>query len=137
MAKLFGVAKSTIEFIKPTHIKKGLEITFHVYMNDTHTTQVDYAKALIEANAAGDLAEIIKHAWKLSGTPKISDIKSRIVDSKNQLRMKSTMSTMSITATNGDDITTKSNVEMQVVRHMEQQMFVREGLNEELEDATV
>ena len=93
-------------------------------MNDTHTKQVDYAKVLREANVAGDLAELIEQAWKLSGTPKISNIKSRIVDSKQQLRI---LSSLSLTRTNDGDITTKGKVEMEVVKHMQQQMFVQNG----------
>ena len=100
-AVLIGAETSTIEIIKPTYIKRGLEIKFHVYMNDKHMKQIDYDKVLLEANESNELAESVKIAWDLSENPKITDIHSMIVESKQQ-RINSIASTGTNATTNGD-----------------------------------
>ena len=84
LAILIGAETSTIEIIKPTYIKRGLEIKIHVLLNDKDTQRIDYEKILIEATETNELAEIIRSSWKLSDKPLISNVKSIIVESKQQ-----------------------------------------------------
>lgn len=108
---LINVLENMIEVIKPTNIKNGLLVKFHVYANEHLDKKIDYAKILNEANKTKDneLSEIVKEAWMLDDNPEISNISSDTVGSKQSRLisieiLKQLQSSTISNATNGNEM---------------------------------
>eukprot|EP01083_Nonionella_stella_P282047 959928_1 len=81
LAPTLGVDWNVIEVVKPYYVSGGLALDIIVYVNRT-AKNTDYGNLLNEANTKGKLPKIIQEAWNLSDYPKISGIRYKVAQSK-------------------------------------------------------
>eukprot|EP01083_Nonionella_stella_P077276 210929_1 len=81
LSKLVGVTQSTMEILKPVHVKQGFEITVQFTVGDSDQ---DFYRTLMEVQANSELQKIFKRAWDLSDVPIVSDLKQTVVQSKRE-----------------------------------------------------
>lgn len=91
IAVLIGCSYTLVEVVKPMYISHGLSMDIIIYINDDKKKDGAIKQLLKRANKEGNLAKIIKHAWKLDAVPKIKRIREQTVESSQTRKRLSTV----------------------------------------------
>ena len=101
ISSLLGIDESLLEVTKPMTIKKGLKVTTNIYINNTKAIDMSIEKDMNDAQQSGELAEIIKEAWRLSAIPAVSKVEYMMHESKD--RKKNTVDLKATTSENSGE----------------------------------
>ena len=82
LSSLFGISSNLIEIQRPTQIPKGLAMVVNFRINNAKQIDMNIRKMVLDANQSGELADIIKSAWRLESRPLIMDLECNKHDSK-------------------------------------------------------
>ena len=84
IAATLEISPSLMEVVQPTVLRNGLRLRMNVYVNHTAAIDMGIESAMQLAQRKGELAKIVRDAWRLSSVPLISELNVEKVDSKER-----------------------------------------------------
>eukprot|EP01084_Bolivina_argentea_P256088 431035_1 len=108
------IDSNLIEILKPTKIKRGLQLVIILYFTGTREIE-QYEKLMEEIKQNGELAESIRNCWKLNNMPNIKNVSVEEIQSKNMEHMMRAMSASSIDNKSQMNPVKKNTVQMNIM----------------------
>ena len=84
LAAILEIDKSLIRISRPMPILDGLRMNMNIYINHTKAIDMNVHGVLKDHIGNGRIAEIVKDAWGLKGTPLISNLNVKRLASKER-----------------------------------------------------
>ena len=84
MAALLVLPQSLVEVLRPTAMRDGMRLRLHVYISYTRSVDMNIASMLEQAVQNGEVADMMRAAWRLQNMPLIRALHVQRHESKER-----------------------------------------------------